>query len=136
MEIDIFILDCPPQSFREDVVHASPSSIHADLHVMAENQCGQIAARELHALIRVPDIRSSHVECVRERINAEICFKRWRYFPCDDIPAEPIKDGHEIGEASLQFHVGDIRAPNLIWMDDVEAAEQIRILLMKWISLA
>lgn len=136
MEKNIFILDRPPEPFRENVVHASPASIHADFDVMLKDKARQVSARVLHALVCVPDIRSCDFECVRECFHAEIRFKRGRDFPCDDIPAEPIEDGGEIGEAPFQFYIGDVRSPDLIRTDDVEPAQEIRILLMQWIALA
>lgn len=136
MEKDIFILDRPPQPFREDVIHTSTSSVHADFDVVLKNERGEIATCELDALIRVPDFRSCDLECIRDRVNAEVRFKRRRHFPCDDISAEPIKDGREIGEAAFQFHIGDVRPPNLIRFDDIESAKQIWIFLMRWVALA
>ena len=36
LQIDIFIFDCAPQSFRKDIVHTPASTIHADLNVLIE----------------------------------------------------------------------------------------------------
>ena len=136
MEKNIFILDCPPEPFREDVVHTATPSVHTDFDVVLKDEGREITTGELHALIRIPDIRCCNFECVRECFNAEICFKRRRHFPGDHISTEPVEDGHEIGEAAFQFHVRDIRSPDLIWTDNVEASEQIWILLVQWVPLA
>ena len=133
---NIFILDCPPEPFREDVVHTATPSVHTDFDVVLKDEGREITTGELHALIRIPDIRCCNFECVRECFNAEICFKRRRHFPGDHISTEPVEDGHEIGEAAFQFHVRDIRSPDLIWTDNVEASEQIWILLVQWVPLA
>ena len=136
MKKNIFILDRPPEPFREDVIHTATPSVHADFDVVLKDEGCEITTGELHALIRIPDIRCCNFECVRECFNAEICFKRRRHFPGDHISTEPVEDGHEIGEAAFQFHVRDIRSPDLIWTDNVEASEQIWILLVHWVPLA
>ena len=98
-----------------------PPSVHTDFDVVLKDEGREITTGELHALIRIPDIRCCNFECVRECFNAEICFKRRRHLPGDHISTEPVEDGHEIGEAAFQFHVRDIRSPDLIWTDNVEA---------------
>lgn len=136
MQVHVFILDRPPEPFREDVVHAPASAVHADLHIFSKDETGEIAARELNPLIRVPNIRHGDLEGIRECLNAEIRFKRRRHFPSDDVPAEPIENGDQIGEAALKLDVRDVRSPDLIRTDDLEVSEQIGILLTRGVCPA
>ncbi len=59
MEVDLFILETPPQPFHEDVVPPPPRPIHTDLNPVVVQQPGECLARELAALIGVEDLRSA-----------------------------------------------------------------------------
>ena len=57
IEVDVFILDRPPQSLNEDVVEAPAPPIHADFDVVLQKNCGEGFAGELSALVSVEDLR-------------------------------------------------------------------------------
>ena len=133
---DIFILDRPPEPFCEDVVHASTSTVHADFCLMLQDEGCQFTACELDALIRVPDVRRCHRECVLERLHTEVRFHGRRQSPGDDISAVPVEDRNEIGEAVFELHVRDVGSPDLIRTGDSKITEEIWVLLMCRIALA
>ena len=84
MEKNIFILDYPPEPFREDVVHtATPVRPYWDFDVVLKVEGCEITTGESARLDPHSRYPVLHSECVRECFNAEICFKRRRHFPGD-----------------------------------------------------
>src|SRR5438270_7113117 len=57
LQIDILVLDTPPQPFDEDVVQCPPTTVHADAHTRLFQTGCEVDRRELHPLIRVEDVR-------------------------------------------------------------------------------
>ena len=47
--------------------------------------------------------------------------------PGEDIPAEPVHDGHQVEPAAVKPDVGDVGCPNLIRMCYGQSSKQIRI---------
>ena len=56
-QIDVLVLDRPPEPFHEDVVECPAATIHADLDAMVFEDSGKCIARELHSLIAVEYLR-------------------------------------------------------------------------------
>src|SRR5919202_5295745 len=56
-QIDLLVLDRPPQAFDEDVVQGPAFAIHTDLDLGIQQQLGVLWAREVAPLIAVPDRR-------------------------------------------------------------------------------
>ena len=54
---DPFVLDRAPDALKEDVVTPVPSSIHGQLHTMANHRVNELLSSELAALVGVEDIR-------------------------------------------------------------------------------
>jgi hypothetical protein len=57
MQVDLFILDTAPQAFDKDVVQGAPSAIHTDANAARQKPSGKGRAGELHAPIRIEDLR-------------------------------------------------------------------------------
>ena len=77
MEIDLLVLDSPPESLHKDIVTPTPFAIHADTDPIRLKEAGKISAGKLAALIRVEDIRSPvKLYGFFYRLNAEICGQR------------------------------------------------------------
>ena len=55
-DIDIFILYCSPEAFSENVVHATPATIHADVHLCCQKRVNVAMSGKLAALIAVGDM--------------------------------------------------------------------------------
>ena len=55
VQVDAFVLQRSPEPLDEDVVHPPAAPVHADLHVGAAQDVGEVGAGELASLIRVED---------------------------------------------------------------------------------
>jgi hypothetical protein len=55
-EVDLLVLDRPPEPLNEDVVASGAPSIHADGNAGLEQHAREVVAGELRALIDVEDL--------------------------------------------------------------------------------
>jgi hypothetical protein len=76
MQVHLLILECSPQSFKEDIILASLPSLQADSESVSL-QAGHVVARgELTALIGVEDLQlSTTFECYVQIIKTEFRVK-------------------------------------------------------------
>lgn len=68
---DVFVFHRAPQPFGKNVVHASASSVHADLNVAPEKNVCILRARKLYTLIAVVDVGNRNGHGAYQRISAE-----------------------------------------------------------------
>ena len=83
--------------------------------------------RKLGALVTVEYLRCPSHESPLERFNAEIGFQSDTYVECQDIPAVPVNNGHQIDEAGLESDICDIGTPDLIDPFNCDPAQQIGV---------
>ena len=107
-------LHCAPQSFDENVVDRSSSTVHADRDVLLLETVRKYIAGELRPLVGIENLRLRCRQCPVQCRNAKGALQRNRYFPRQHIAAEPIHDRHEINKALPQANVGDIAGPNVV----------------------
>jgi len=74
LQIDLLLLVAPPESLREDVVHATPPSVHADgdTSALVPDPFDVEVARVLGTLITVDDSRTGDLEGFLQRLDHEI----------------------------------------------------------------
>ena len=71
LDLDIFVLQRPPEAFHSDIVPAVSASIRADLNHLPFQFGNELFAGELAALIRIEDLRSAVTRYRRpQRFNA------------------------------------------------------------------
>jgi hypothetical protein len=71
-QVDPFVLHGPPQALDEDVVVATPASIHADRDPVIPQHPGELLAGELRALIGIEDVGLAEPgEGLAQRLDAE-----------------------------------------------------------------
>ncbi len=79
MQIDRFVFEATPQPLDEDVVHASPTTVHGDLDIRGSQNIGESGGRKLAALIGVEDSgRAEFCQRFLQGINAEAGIDRVR----------------------------------------------------------
>jgi len=73
LHIHFLLLVAPPESLGEDVVHATPPSVHADDDAVAfvPNPFDVRSVRILRPLIAVDDFRAGHLEGVLQGLDHE-----------------------------------------------------------------
>src|SRR3977135_1474216 len=79
-QIDLLVLDRPPQPLAEDVVAPGALAVHADRNGVVEQYASEVGRRELTPLIGVEDLRPAMLgQCFFERVDAEVGFHRDRH---------------------------------------------------------
>ena len=73
LDIDVVILERPPEPFNKDVINGPTSAVHADRDRGIVQNLDELRACELTALIRVKDLRRAVLQCFLETLDAEIC---------------------------------------------------------------
>ena len=118
-QVDLLVVDGPPEPFHENIVPRGPLAIHADRDLVMFQQLREGQARELRPLIRVGDLGLAvFCQCLRDSLNAKACVARNRELPGQDLPAEPINDGSQIGGAACHGDIGDVHCPDLVGAQD------------------
>src|SRR5258708_11636286 len=56
VQVDLLIFDRTPQPLGEDVIQRPPAPVHADLDIGGEQHGSILGAREMAALVTVPDL--------------------------------------------------------------------------------
>lgn len=97
-QVDLLILDGPPETLHEDIVAPNSLAIHADFVFAGDQHLDEIGRCELATLIRVKDLRRA---VTRKRLlhslNAKIHFQRDRHAPYQDAPGEPAHKCSKLG---------------------------------------
>ncbi len=70
-QIDLLLLNCPPQPLDEQVAVIASFPIHADPDSVLLQETGEGLAGELGALVGVEDIWSTFLECLFQCLNTE-----------------------------------------------------------------
>src|SRR5438094_6751073 len=82
-QIDVFILDCPPEPLNEDVVERPTFAIHTDLYTSFLQQPRVVGSAEMAALIAVPDPWRRVCQCLADRLQDKRQFQRIIQRPTD-----------------------------------------------------
>ena len=136
VQVHFFVLDRAPKPFREDIVHCMASSIHADPDVGCQQPVGVLWAGELAPLIAVPDFRSGFGQSDVNGLQHESDVQGLVEFPTDHVTRKPVHDSDQVHPASVQTDVGDVYAPDLVWMVNDQIAQQVRVNLVLWAAFA
>ena len=77
VQVDLLILERPPQPLHEDVVEVAPLAVHADLNLPVAQGSGEVPRRELRSLVGVKDGRPAEArEGVPQGLEAEARVQR------------------------------------------------------------
>jgi len=68
IEINLLVLDCPPEPLREDIVKNHAPTIHADSHLGLLQNRGKIPAGKLTALVSVENLWSGNPQGLLQRL--------------------------------------------------------------------
>ena len=135
LQIDVFVLHGPPQSFRKDVVHAAPLTVHTDSDVFTVKNLSILLAREVATLVGVVDLRCRNGQRSGEIVQTEIQLEGVGQFPAHHIAAVPVDEGHQVAESFGETDVGNVGAPDLIRSGDGEVGKKIWVLCMGFVWL-
>src|SRR5215212_8657625 len=127
-EIDLLVLDRPPEPLDEDVVAPGTLAVHADGDAGLVQHAGEVVAGELRALIGVEDLRPAVAgQRLFQRLDAERRLQGDRQPPGENPTAEPVDHGGQVDEAACHGHVGEVHGPDLVGSVDRHPAQQVRV---------
>src|SRR5574342_800747 len=124
LQIHILVLHAPPESLHEHIVQPSAFSIHADIDAMVLEKCYEPFRGKLTALIGVEDLRSPiPPQRLLQRLNTEGGVQGVAESPCQNFPARPVHDRHEVAKSPGHRAIGDIRRPDMVSPRDTYAPQ-------------
>ena len=137
LEIDLFILDAAPEPLDEDVVPPVSLAVHADVDMVGLQDVGEGIGRELGPLVRVEYLRGAvTLDSLFQGLDAGVWLECHRESPRQHCPGGPVHDGDEIAKAPLHGNVRHVRTPDVIGPRDGNAAQKVRVDLMRLIGNA
>src|SRR6266567_4502702 len=136
LEIHLLVLNASPESFNENVIQCSSSTIPTNAHICSLEPVRKLGTGKLRSLIIVENFRTRPLKGLLKRFETERCLQGDRRSPSEYVATEPVDDGYQVQKPSLQADVGNICAPNLIDAINAQSTQQIRIahLLFSWLT--
>jgi len=83
-------------------------ALHADAHIMREQQLRVLRTGKVTALIALANLRAGLRECPLQRFQHEGDLQGVIQFPTDHIARVPIQDRYQVHPAPAQANVGDV----------------------------
>jgi len=128
VEIDLLILEAPPEAFHKYGIPPTAAAIHTDLDALVIQQTRALQTGKRTAVIRVEHLRVSILrDRLPHRVEAEVRGQRIREPPRQHSATRPAQDGEAIHEAPTQGNVGDIRRPDVVRANNVQPAQEIGV---------
>ena len=130
-QMHFFVLNRAPQPFDENVVHEAAASVHRNLDAGRHKLAGESLGGERGALIGIENPRLSEPkQRLLKRRRAEARIVGVRQPPCQNRPAGPVDDRHQIEEAARHRDVGHVGRPHVVRLDNLQAAQQVGVYLV------
>ena len=137
VEVHVFMLDAAPKPLHKDVVVRPAPTVHTDGNALAFQNVREYIAGELAALVAVEHLGLAMLsQGVFQAVHAERRFHAVADAPTQHPPGIPVDHSHQVGKASLQAHVGDVRTPDLIRPHHRHPTQQIGVHLVLWVRRA
>ena len=122
-QVDAFVRERSPQPLDEHVVHPAALAVHRDADASLLEHVGEVDAGELAALVAIKDLRRAiALERLVQGVHAEARIERVGQAPGQDLAARPVHHRDEVQKASLQWDIGNIRAPHVVRSRDLQIA--------------
>ena len=131
-EIHLLPLDRTPQPLDKGIIERPTAPIPTNLNACLFQPAGVGATGELAALIGVENLGLAHLQRRVEGLQTEPSIERIGQLPAEHIATVPIEDCHQIEKALLHPHVGNIGAPDVIFLSDRATTQQVRIASLAW----
>lgn len=122
LEVNLLILDRPPQALDENGIQRAASPIHADDDVRFLKTPREGVAGQLAALIGVENLGLASTQRSIQCLQAEIDFQADRNRPGEYIATEPVDDRHQLDKALSHPYIGDVATPDLIHLINLDIA--------------
>ncbi len=128
VEIDLLILEAPPEAFHIYVIPPTAAGIHTDLDALVIQQTRELQTGKLTALIGVEDLRMAILrDRLPHRVEAEVRGQRIGEPPRQHSATRPVQDGEERHEAPTHGNVGEVRRPDVVRANDLQTAQTIGV---------
>lgn len=125
------LLQAPPESLCEYIVHPSTFPVHTDSDFIFFQGSGEFLTRELRTLIRIEYLWLSMVEDrLMETLRAESCIHGCGEFPSEYFPRIPVYDRDEVHESVFQPDVSNVASPNMVLPFDPKPFQEIWVFLV------
>ena len=126
IQVQVVLLDGPPETLNPSVVGCTSLPVHRDLNVLLLKKRGPCMGGVLRPLIRIYDFRTAvPINSFLQYTYAPRRFKSVADSPSEDLSAVDIHDRSEVKKATTHGYVGDVRAPNLVGSSDLQSAQQV-----------
>ena len=127
IEIDLFVFEASPETFREDVVCGPSFSVHTDLNVMFLEPIQIAWTGKMAPLITVPDRRSGKfqrsIHAVKDKGHLQGVVK----LLSNDIAGIPVNGCHKVHPAFLEADVRNVDPPHMVRRMRDHVPEKIRV---------
>ena len=126
LDFEVLVLQSPPETLHFGVVTASPATIQADPDPPPLQFGNKFFAGKLASLIRIEDLGipmtpDRHLQC----FHAMKRVHRINHVVRHQLAAEPVHYTDHEGPMTIDRCIGDVRAPHLVAVVDVQTAKEV-----------
>ncbi len=130
-ETHLLVFRRTPQTFDEDVVEGSTSTVRGDRDARSLQDIREARVREPGTLIGVEYLRLRKAQRLPKRLNAKLRLQGNGDRPTHHVPAEPVENRHEVDKAVSHANIRDVARSHLARAINRESP---RTKLWKWDS--
>ena len=128
IKINIFTLQCTPESLDPDIIQTTASSIYTDYYFLIFQIANPSLIGKLHTLIRIDNIWFSLVRYgLLKNFQAVSCIQRIRKAPTNNIAAVNINNGRQVPKSFLHRDIGNVDTPDMVRMSNFQVAQFVRM---------
>jgi len=115
VQVNVLVLEGPPEPLDKDVVLAAAPTVHADSHVIVFQHLGKGVAGKLSALVGIEDGRCTiAAQGLLESLDAKGAVQGVGYPPGQHLAAVPVHDRHQVHVSAGHGYKRDIGCPHLV----------------------
>ena len=134
--VHLLVFERSPEPFNVYVIHSPILAVHANPDVGVLQYAGVLWAREVTALVAVPDFRRRLAQGRLRGFYHKIHLQCLVQFPADNIAGVPVNHSHQIHPSVLETDIRDIHRPDMIGMTGCHPSQKIGIDLMRQVAFA
>ena len=123
LQVNILVLDRPPEAFHENVVIGPTAMVHADLRSRLQKQSRVFRAGKMTALVAVHDFRDGLLQSAPASVQYKADFQGIAHAPVQNVTGMPVEDGDKIKPVRADGDMRNVDRPDLIGTRNVQSAQ-------------
>jgi len=136
LDIKVIIFQAPEEAFGSDIVKSLALAVHGHPHLAAVQKIQIGLAGKVAALVGIDDLGFAVAQGPAQTAQHELLLQAVADLIIHDFSRIPVENDKQVQEAFEKRQIGDVDAPDLIRMIDVQVSQQIWPHVLRMIAFA